>query len=110
MSNYNSEGSTLVFTGDIPTEKAEALALSIEKWETIALCNKAENRIIRDGCAMTCGLCMLYPGYDCAGCPVADAGHVMCSGTPYFRYIVTSTVEDAVEAAEAEVAFLKSLQ
>ena len=112
MCNYVSDGHTLRFIGKRPTTMQEALELSIEKWETIAIVNAKEDRILYDGADATCGLCMLYFASGCVDCPVADAddGATYCvANVPYQRYHIADTVEEAVMAAEPEVAYLKSL-
>lgn len=95
-----------------------ALKGSIEKWEKIVAGTGGD-----DG-ADNCPLCQLFNNDEteemCAGCPVAKkTGLDGCSGTPYpdwgehfrgiLRYPFVADTKEKVAAAEAELAFLRSL-
>lgn len=62
----------------------EALKASIAKWERNAEARSPD--AVRFDLA-DCPLCQVFHPYfggpDCAGCPVNDAGHWRCGGSPY---------------------------
>ena len=70
-----------------PGTEAEALQLSIRKWEWIAkLLNHevegANNPLyVYDGASATCALCHYFYRLPCSECPIGD-----CEGTPYDAY------------------------
>lgn len=100
-------------------EAAAALEASIEKWEQNARADHPDD--VKLG-PTTCPLCRLFWKDDCVDCPVAaSTGLRFCDDTPYERAdIVAYRWEDSPdsenlreafqEAAEEEVAFLKSLR
>ena len=91
----------------------EALRESIAKWDKIAagkersegmdncpLCEKFALHVSRLSC--------------CRGCPVANAGHPACEGTPYDDFVNVSgdgyaTTKAEKDAAQREAAFLRFL-
>lgn len=85
---------------------AEALQGSIEIWTNRAA-GKDDHR--------DCPLCDLYISRACNGCPVYKrTGRVWCGNTPFekWRRLAWAGRGDhpqAIEAAQAELAFLKSL-
>jgi len=96
-------------------ETLKALRGSIAKWE----------RVVSTGASGTsyadCALCALFWAADCIGCPVSQrTGESHCDGSPFEDYMSERhelrlgskerTSDPAVkEAAERELAFLKSL-
>lgn len=87
---------------------SDALEGSIRKWREIAAGTR-ENQGTRD-----CPLCQLFlvdrpKEQQCAGCPVAESGHVGCDGTPYFEYVHARGLEQGL-AADREAEFLESLR
>lgn len=71
-----------------------------------------------------CPLCQLFIENDCKGCPVSDrTGEGGCEGSPYRDWLAATYYDvaihgqraqnrqnpEALEAAKAELAFLKSL-
>lgn len=100
-------------------EAAAALEASIEKWERNARVDHPDD--VKLGLT-TCPLCRLFWGDDCESCPIAaHTGQIFCEDTPYERAdIAAGRWEDCPdsealreafrEAAEEEVAFLKSLR
>lgn len=85
-------------------DKYDPLEASIQKWEFLA----KHPEIVWAHGADTCGLCqkfVLKTG-SCVGCPVEQAGHLWCEGTPYDAWIHHHTTKNALE----EVEFLKSLR
>jgi hypothetical protein len=76
------------FTGKLPVSNAEAIALSIAKWDFIyANVEKLDFRFAPDGGWQTCGLCMLHNHAEddtCLRCPVQlTTGELFCKHTPY---------------------------
>ena len=91
------------------TEK-NALALSIKKWQFIVAWLKEAKKQVWDGCYSTCALCRNSDS-ECTGCLVAQrTGEQGCEGTPYWDYATSKNLSKAMEAAKAELAFLKSLR
>lgn len=95
----------------------EALKASIAKWERNAKAETPDEYLTGPG---ECALCHLFRAYpSCGGCPVADhTGLHGCARTPYsdaedyhdeWASGDKSAAADALSAARAEVAFLKSL-
>jgi len=88
----------------------QAIAFSIEKWETIAeehrrLLETRENFIVCSGACKTCALCMKYAP-SCGGCPIQRVtGMSSCWGTPHHDY----ELHPSVETAELEAQFLREL-
>ena len=90
---------------DKNTPTAEALELSIRKWELI------DAGMIEDLAHVNCALCKRFynrnkaPGHSCDGCTVqAQTGRPCCGGTPYAFWQVTP------DGAKMEITFLKSLR
>lgn len=96
----------------------DALRGSIRKWQAIV------DGIGSDGGASNCPLCQLFHpsvvgAHDpakvtnetcCNGCPVKErTGEPLCRATPYEKYIEAITAAEMDDAAEAELAFLKTL-
>lgn len=104
---------------EMPSRTLDALKGSIKKWERIVAGKDGDQG------SVNCPLCWLFNvGWgDCDGCPVeAVTSHSRCLGTPYdvwvalreddveFRNGKTWAVSPrAVEVAQAELDFLKSL-
>lgn len=103
-------------TVPIDPETLKALQGSIAKWERVV----AEGK---DGTNwMDCPLCGLFWRENCSGCPVRDrTGYRMCQGSPFEAYSDARESADddgiddvgteptVIEAAKAELDFLKSL-
>ncbi len=92
----------------MPERTLTALRGSIKKWEGIVA------GTIEDKGPDNCPLCQLFIDNDeCAGCPVAAfTGEDGCGDTPYEDYSAAQSRGDSnriARAAQAEVAFLKSL-
>jgi hypothetical protein len=115
----------LVFEGTVSTLD-EAFAVSIKKWETLRdyYLSDPEKIIDEDG-KHTCGLCHLFLGIpfsanQCKGCPVAEAGHIGCEGTPYIEYcknenciteyVTCEDYNDLAQICEDEVEFLRAVR
>ena len=87
----------------------EALKGSIRKWEGIVA------GTIQDKGPTNCPLCYKFIFQECVGCPVRKATkQTHCQGTPYVEYKVAEDdyggdSDDAKEAAQRELDFLKSL-
>lgn len=99
---------TETFHTRMKAETLKALRGSIAKWEGVVA------GTIEDKGPSNCPLCQLFiDNDDCAGCPVAAfTGEDGCGDTPYEDYSAAEGKGDekAMErAANAEVAFLKSL-
>lgn len=67
-------------------EALTALKASIEHWEDNVACAKQEEALSIG--ARSCALCRLFHYFyqantGCKGCPIADAGHPLCDGSPY---------------------------
>lgn len=103
-----------------PAETAAALEESIEHWFRLSTGKARPGERCTSG---DCALCRLFLKNNCEGCPVMEAtGEPYCVGTPYGRaatamaYGVLAFVGDArltpkfLEAAEAELDFLRSLR
>ena len=95
--------------------KMDAIDASIKKWETITQFIEAEGIVPDEMGTITCGLCIKYKACDCNGCPIADDGHQGCRYTPYEYYEAyrddnDADVEEALEAARAEVVYLKDIK
>lgn len=100
-------------TAGLPMDDRTRTALlgSIAKWEAIV----AGTGI--DQGSSNCPLCQLFnenenpdAKADCADCPVAQkVDKSFCAGTPYIEYDEATTEEATLEAARAELAFLRSL-
>lgn len=100
-------------------EAAAALEASIEKWERNACADHPDD--VKLG-PEYCPLCQLFWEDDCESCPIAaHTGQIFCKDTPYERadivayrwedYPDSENLREAFrEAAEEEVAFLKSLR
>lgn len=88
---------------DLSARQAKALKGSIRKWQKIV------DGTGKNHGADNCPLCQLYlnnPGPDCLGCPVmAETGKDGCMDTPYYKYIRTRNIEDAISMLN----FLKSI-
>lgn len=91
----------------------KALRASIAHWERLASGKRRAGEIPG---WRHCALCRSYLENSpyCLGCPVADAGHKRCVGTPYvradiqaFRYGLNSS--EFKSAAAKELAFLRGL-
>jgi hypothetical protein len=94
----------------MPPETLTALQGSIAKWQAIVDGTGVDNG------AENCPLCQLFHAdfrtdeeFGCSGCPVSEAGHHGCGGTPYDAYSHARTEGKEREAAVKELAFLKSL-
>ena len=82
-------------------EGEDPLELSIQKWVDIV------NGIEDDHGGFDCALCKAYPDVGCTGCPVQkETGYSNCRGTPYTRYVIERTRENA----QRELNFLISLR
>ncbi len=96
------------------TPKAlKALKSSIAHWRRMAT-GKARPGEVPLG--SNCALCVMFykETGSCDGCPVSEAGHGGCCGTPYFdardAWIHNSKQSPAFKAAaQAELSFLQSL-
>lgn len=100
-------------------EAAAALEASIEKWERNARADHPDEVELGP---KTCPLCQLFWEDDCVDCPVAASTRLQfCEDTPYEwcedsaerweNYPDSKDLREAFrEAAEEEVAFLKSLR
>lgn len=109
---FGVEGWTLAYYGNMPNSKAEALELSIRKWQV--LLELAEGgRKIDDGATETCGLCQWHFVFGikwCEDCPVQiKTGRPGCNGTPYVDYHNADGPEEAADAARLEIEFLEGL-
>lgn len=113
MITFKVEAGTLKAHGEWPKTETQALATSIRKWKAIAQHVKLHERKVEWGVQdKTCALCQLYvipTGY-CDGCPVAEAGHEGCYGTPFADYEDATDWRIAYAQARAEVAFLETLR
>lgn len=118
MSKYtfSVRNDSLVVRGTLPKSRLAALKASICKWKRIVKHLKEDDAAVPpwDGGTETCGLCQIYyNNRDCDDCPVSrKTGMGGCVGTPYHKYqeakgYVDKT--DGLEAAKAEMAFLKGL-
>lgn len=105
--------------GDWPKTKKGALNESIRKWEWLVRgLEEGYIEIVPETGGETCALCELYTGVDveenCRGCPVMKkTGLAQCKDTPFWDYHKlrdTYSILDALDAAKAEVKFLKSLK
>lgn len=93
----------------------KALKSSIKHWERLAAWKQAPNEGIY---ANSCPLCKLFKP-TCDGCPVANAGHNLCEGSPWnlasYRFRTArrekteQTIAEFAAEAKKELAFLKSL-
>ena len=90
---------------------AAALEKSIAKWERNTEIESLDRAKIK---AKDCALCQLFSRADCAGCPVKiRSGWPWCAGTPYmcaYEKYLNDDLPGFIEAAKAEVKFLKSLR
>lgn len=96
----------------------KALKGSIAKWERNAEAETPDQYLVGGD---TCPLCQLFTDPFCSGCPVAKATHgIACSNSPYYAAhdawrewgrapFSEDRRDSAHEAANVEVAFLKSL-
>jgi len=116
--------SVLVYSGALPTDWHEALAISIFKWRHV-VDEVRRGRLVWQGDGDTCGLCMfgnlLFDEFlgekpedePCFYCPIYKVtGEVFCEGTYYYGYVRAYNEDDyakALEAAEREQAFLEGL-
>jgi hypothetical protein len=98
-----------------PDTLEETFEIAFRKWVFLRnyYTEKRSEALVRDSGPTTCGLCMLFIENDCAGCPIAAAGHKRCSETPYENY-VTATNHDAdfnriAEICDNEIKFLKDI-
>lgn len=112
--------------------KAAWLA-SIQKWQFIikSIKNRKPHQVITDGGTESCGLCHKYQwavhSHACVTCPVKlKTGEGYCQGTPYMGWARATDklrefagvdkplpkhwVSNQLEAARAELKFLKSLK
>ena len=88
--------------------KSDPLGLSIMKWKFMAR-HAGKTEFLEDGHSSTCGLCESYG--NCTECPVRGrTGRSDCEGTPYWKYVNSSTPAGRARAAELEVRFLESLR
>jgi len=106
-------GLTLQYHASPILTESQAFEVSIAKWEQLYdLCN--QGKLVDDGGIQTCGLCALYfYGHmdECEGCPIKNAGHMGCIGTPYKDYLAAlknGNLELAKQAAKEEIQFLRS--
>jgi hypothetical protein len=111
----NGYGIAGLFLNKSTVSKAEALALSIAKWEqVVAFYEECPDDLLKCGGRFTCGFCLVYGADGCLNCPVAMAtGYDLCQNTPYDKYVVAIDEDDpeaAYGAAIEELAFLHSLQ
>lgn len=90
----------------------DALELAIAKWELIVQAHEETPQGPLLGVNhSTCALCDLEGRTNaCRGCPVREATGGNCMETPYSDYIFALTPDQALDAAKAEVRFLKSLR
>jgi len=95
----------LKLDGDDPPYRA--LELSIKKWEFIVDYIENNNKKVDSGGTASCALCMIYR---CKDCIVGRSGYEGCEGTPLYNFLYAGTYEWQLEAAIAEVAFLKTLR
>lgn len=90
-------------------ETLAALNESIEHWKAV----EADPVPARIGAA-ACALCRHFLQSSCGGCPVAEAGHPRCTGTPYFTFLIARNERASRDAlaryARQEVDFLESLR
>lgn len=99
----------IVRTSPLPATIPEALEHSINKWEFIEEAVRTQfPDWPYDGAGSTCALCGV--AVTCGHCPVGIAGHRGCAGTPFSQYCEARSPEEALRAAKAEIAFLKSLR
>lgn len=112
-----------VVSGQWPTDTAEALAESAEKWRWLAReLASGKYTVIPWTGVPQCALCRLHFKNGCDGCPVKEAGHPTCDDSPYDLYTFLrdfsqnnervppeTVVKLASVAAEAEALFLESL-
>jgi len=97
--------------------KAQALRKSIEHWERLVACETFQEMKAEGYRSEQCALCDLFyeedEDYACEHCPVQEAsGEDDCEETPYWFFIgaiYDDEFEDAHQAAQAELLFLKSL-
>lgn len=95
---------------DIEITGKNALPLSIAKWEVVVDYLERMGHIIDNGMSFTCACCQLR--VSCSKCPVGKEGYMNCGKTPYQDYISAQKENNflgALQAARAEVEFLKSL-
>ena len=91
----------------------EALRESIAKWDQIAA--GKERSAGMDNCPLCEKFALHVSRFNrCRGCPVANAGHPVCKGSPYDDFVNVSddgyaTTKAAKEAAQRTAAFLRSL-
>jgi len=95
-------------------EALEALKQSIAHWERMESGTYLEGEEpYEEHCAL-CRAFNLEAGMNCRGCPVAEAGHRNCVGSPYMRAEAMfanhgiASVQFKIAARE-EIEFLKSL-
>ena len=90
---------------------AAALEKSIAKWERNTEIESLAYAKIGRG---YCDLCQLFFNINCEGCPVKNrSGKAWCRGTPYrsaYDKSLSGDLPGFIEAAKAEVKFLKSLR
>lgn len=106
----STKGYVLRAASEWPAElsRADALELSITKWETIwAWMTAHPGEFLNDGGTQSCALCRKYClEYSCEGCPVQErTGRSFCEGSPYYAFDYTKAIR-----AKRELDFLKSLR
>lgn len=98
---------TLIYKGDVPETKKDALDVSISKWEHIIKRFHDMGSFLDEGAMSTCGLCMLYIDDNCKDCPVAKKSMAQfCENSPYIDWCESHSLIDA----EAELEFLLELK
>ena len=94
----------LRFNGKKPLREIVAWSITFEKWALLTYLEE-ESEPARDGGRRTCGLCMMHESNACRDCPIKNAGHKGCRGTPYLEYLHNPSKE----AARREFVFLLSV-
>jgi hypothetical protein len=110
---------SVIHLGPKPSTLSEAFDISIAKWEFILAKLQETGQRIYDGGTNSCGLCQMFYHWgddthdaSCGKCPVAEhTGMDGCQYTPYEDfYPKNKTIEQRIDAAKAEIAFLKMLR
>ena len=105
MKDFKLTDNQLIYTGDPPSSKTQALEITRNKWlALLELARKDINPFYFGQC--TCGLCMLYLNSSgiCGKCPVAkDTGKILCRETPLEYYLETSGAVDDGNSPTSEL-------
>ena len=103
--NDPENGYGLVAQGEI---EGDPLDESIRKWEFVVQWVEENHKRLDEDGINTCALCI---SVGCYTCPVrARTGKMHCMGSPYYAYWGAAPWQKALEAAKAELAFLKSIK